>query len=78
MLDVAFAKPVLQEELSQWMAGHLRVVPLLIEDADSLGDLERTVVQSLDPPLNLDHVGLTPVRSALKRLRKESDERQTE
>ena len=56
------------------MADHLRVVPLLIEDADSLGDLERMVVQSLEPPLNLDHVGLTPVRTALKRLRKESDE----
>ncbi len=78
VLDVAFARPVLREELSQWMADRLRVVPLLIEDADSLGDLERRVVQSLEPPLNLDHVGLTPVRSALKRLRKESDERQTD
>jgi hypothetical protein len=74
VLDVAFERPVLREELSQWMADHLRVVPLLIEDADSLGDLERMVVQSLEPALNLDHVGLTPVRSALKHLRKESDE----
>ncbi len=74
VLDVACERPVLREELSQWMADHLRVVPLLVEDADSLGDLERMVVQSLEPPLNLDHVGLTPVRSALKRLRKESDE----
>ena len=60
------------------MADHLRVIPLLIEDADSLGDLERMVVQSLEPPLNLDHVGLTPVRSALKRLRRESDEHPTD
>ena len=75
VLDVAFERPVLREELSQWMADHLRVVPLLIEDADSLGDLERIVVQSLEPPLNLDHLGLTPLRSVLKRLRKESDER---
>ena len=75
VLDAAFGRPVLQEELSQWMADHLRVVPLLVEDADSLGDLERMVVQALDPALNLDHVQLTPVRTALKRLRRESDER---
>ena len=74
VLDIAFGRPVHREELSQWMTDHLRVVPLLIEDADSLGDLERMVVQALEPPLNLDHVGLTPVRSVLKHLRKDSDE----
>ena len=77
VLDVAFQRSVERDELSQWMADHLRVVPLLVEDADSLGDLERTVVQALEPALNLDHVGLTPVRATLKRLRKESDERPT-
>jgi hypothetical protein len=38
------------------MAGYLRVVPLLVEDPASLGDLERIVVETLEPPLNFEHV----------------------
>ena len=64
-----YGRPVSREELSRWMAEHLRVVPLLIEDADSLGDLERQVVQSLDPPLNLGARDVNPMREQLSRLR---------
>jgi uncharacterized protein DUF6884/GIY-YIG catalytic domain-containing protein len=69
ILDVSFEAPVLREALSEWMRNHLRVVPLLIEDADSLGDLESHVVRALDPPLNLDHVERTELRKTLGELR---------
>jgi hypothetical protein len=72
ILDVAHGRSLARGELSDWMAGHMRVVPLVVADADSLGDLERQVVQMLDPPLNLDHVGPTLLRATLKRLRAES------
>ena len=48
------------------MADHLRVVPLLVDDADSLGDLERMVVQTLEPALNLDHVRAHPSSDSLE------------
>lgn len=69
VLDATFDRVLLREELSDWMSTHLRVVPLLIEDADTLGDLERQVVELLDPPLNLEHASTRPLRVELRRLR---------
>jgi hypothetical protein len=69
VLDAAFGRVLIRAELSAWMAGHLRVVPLLVEEADSLGDLERQVVQALNPPLNLEHASSEGLRIELRRLR---------
>ena len=49
VLDAAFGQVVVRDELSAWMAEHMRVVPLLVDDANSLGDLERQVVHALNP-----------------------------
>ena len=69
ILDAAYGRELGREELTRWIAEHLKIVPVVVEDSDSLLDLERQVVEALDPPLNLDHVGLTDVRRNLKRLR---------
>lgn len=40
-------------------------------DADALADLERRVLEQLDPPLNLDGMPPTPLRQRLAQLRRE-------
>ena len=56
--------------LSAWMAQHLRVVPVPVDDRDSLGDLETAVLTALDPPLNLSKMPASPVRQRLTELRR--------
>ncbi|MEX0745353.1 MAG: DUF6884 domain-containing protein [Phycisphaeraceae bacterium] len=56
--------------LSEWMRVHLRVVTVSFEDRDELGRLEKRVLTSLDPPLNLLGMDTTPVRRRLRELRR--------
>ena len=42
-----------------------------VTDRDSLADLEQRVLDALDPPLNLDEMGESEVRLALKARRAE-------
>jgi hypothetical protein len=58
-------------QLTRWMHAHLRVVPIPVADADTLGDLETQILAELDPPLNLAKVGKTPLRRRLTALRKQ-------
>ena len=58
-----------EQELSEWMRDHLRVVVVPSEDRDELGRLETRVLKVLDPPLNLQGMTMTPVRKRLKVLR---------
>jgi hypothetical protein len=58
-----------ETELTGWMFEHLRVVPLPHPDGDTLGDLEKRVLDILDPPLNLRGMAGSEVRSRLKKLR---------
>lgn len=69
VLDEARGTTTARGELTAWIHGHLSVVPLLVEDADTLGELEEQVVRSLCPPLNLDHSGPSDVRTRLRGLR---------
>lgn len=69
ILDEARGQVLASAELTAWMRTHLSVTPMTIDDGDVIGDLERRVVQRLDPPLNLDHVGTSPLRARLKALR---------
>lgn len=57
--------------LTQWMHTHLRLIPVPLTDADTLGDVETAVLTALNPPLNLDKVGKTPLRIRLSALRKQ-------
>lgn len=57
--------------LTRWMHDHLRLIPVAVADADTLGEVETAVLTALDPPLNLDKVGKSPLRSRLSELRKQ-------
>jgi Family of unknown function (DUF6884)/GIY-YIG catalytic domain len=56
--------------LSAWINAHLRVVAVPVPDADSLGRIETTVLDAVDPPLNLSGRPRSPIRAELGRLRR--------
>jgi hypothetical protein len=56
--------------LSTWINEHLRVITVPVSDADSLGQVESTVLDTLAPPLNLRGRPPTPIRVELTRLRR--------
>ena len=69
--SVAFLYRALDEVLlTAWMHDHLRVIPLPVADADTLGRIETAVLSSLDPPLNLSKMAASPIRSAVSQLRR--------
>lgn len=59
-----------EEALTSWMHEHLRLIAVPVADADTLGDLETTILAELDPPFNLVKVKRTPMRARLSALRK--------
>lgn len=69
VLDLARGTPITRPELTVWIHEHLAVVPMVVEDAETLGELEEQVVRQLQPPLNLDHAGPSDVRARLRELR---------
>ena len=73
VLDARHDTVIDRDDLTSWMFAHLRVVPAPTTDRYTLSSLERDVVQAMDPPLNLDHVGASPVRVRLRELRATAD-----
>ena len=59
--------------LTGWITEHLSVAVCPVIDPDSLADLERRVLEQLDPPLNLTRWQSTPRRARLSTLRSESE-----
>jgi hypothetical protein len=71
ILAHARGEPTIDEGLlTAWMHAHLKVVAVPFEDVDTLGHLEGDVLRTLDPPLNLQGMAHSPIRSRLKDLRK--------
>ena len=64
-----------EEALTTWMHEHLRLVPVPVTDADTLGDVETDVLAELNPPLNLDKVKRDALRAQLSALRKKHGRR---
>ncbi|HVT64555.1 MAG TPA: hypothetical protein VHD81_05335 [Mycobacteriales bacterium] len=60
-----------QTSLNEWMREHLRLAVYPIADRAVVNAAEAAVLRSLDPPLNLELMDESPVRAALRRLRKE-------
>jgi hypothetical protein len=58
-----------EDALTRWMGEHLRVVLVPYAGADGLGQMEKDVLERLDPPLNLMGMPKTELRAALTRLR---------
>jgi hypothetical protein len=50
---------------------HLRLIPVPVADADTLGEVETAVLTALNPPLNIDKVGKNPLRVRLSELRRQ-------
>lgn len=72
ILAEANKRPFIDEaELTRWMHAHLKVVPIPVQEADTLDQLETALLMELDPPLNLAKVGRTPLRQRLSALRKQ-------
>ena len=59
-----------ERALSEWMREHLSVAVHPHDDRDSLGGLERAILARLDPPLNLDGMPATDVRTRITELRR--------
>ena len=72
----AILRPVLdmngadESRLSAWMSAHLRVITAPVTDPDQLGTVEATVLDSLDPPLNLQGRSPNQLRARLTELRR--------
>jgi hypothetical protein len=58
-----------ENALTAWMGEHLRVVLVPYADADGLGQMEKDVLERLDPPLNLMGMPKTGLRRKLTGLR---------
>jgi hypothetical protein len=52
------------------MHDHLRVVAVPVEDAETLDVTETQILLALDPPLNLNKMAESPVRTRLTELRR--------
>jgi len=61
--------------LTAWMHEHLRLVTVVVDDADALDQLETNVLATLDPPLNLDKMPKTETRLRLSALRRQYGKR---
>ncbi len=63
--------PSSEQALGEWMRAHLSVAVHAHDDRDTLGGLERAILERLDPPLNLeDHLPATSLRRRVTALRK--------
>ena len=55
--------------LNGWMWEHLSVALVAYPDRQTLAEVERLVLEALDPPLNLQHMERTALRARLSALR---------
>jgi hypothetical protein len=62
--------PASNAQVSEWIAGHLRVAIAPFDDRDMLGAVEAEVVTQIDPPLNLGHCLPSAARARLTELRR--------
>lgn len=71
ILSEAYSGTAVSEgDITKWMAAHLCVAPIAVDDRDQLGHIEKAVLARLDPPFNLHHVPGNQLRSRLRELRR--------
>ena len=75
-LNLRLAEPgkLMPEEnrrVSRWIEDHMRVAVVAVVDRDDLGRIERAVLDTLDPPFNLNGRPPTDLRRRLADLRRE-------
>lgn len=59
-----------EQRLTEWMRGHLRVIAIPHNDAETLAALEDGVLRMLDPPFNLMGMAKTDVRRRISEMRR--------
>jgi len=70
ILAQTWQREIIEEPaLTRWMLDHLMVIAVPYDDADSLGRLEGDVLAALDPPLNLQGMSPSRIRSRITTLR---------
>ena len=57
------------DAVSAWMRAHLRIVVAPHDDREDLAEVEQAVLKRMDPPLNLEGMSPTPIRTKLSVLR---------
>ncbi|REK69926.1 hypothetical protein DX116_12095 [Aeromicrobium endophyticum] len=57
--------------LTEWMLEHLSIATWGVDDGNGLRELARSVIDELDPPLNVDHLASTEYRARLQQMRGE-------
>ena len=60
-------------QLSAWISAHLRVIAVPVPNPDQLGRIEDSVLDRLDPPLNLQGRPPSMIRDRLTSLRRNRD-----
>jgi len=60
-----------EQRLTEWIRTHLEAAVFPVDDRDILGDLERKVLQKLDPPLNLNEMSPSAIRTRVSELRRQ-------
>jgi hypothetical protein len=60
-----------EQRLTTWILTHLEVGVHPFPDADRVSELERSVLSLLDPPMNLEGMPLTALRTVLSALRRD-------
>ncbi len=58
-----------EERLTAWMRLHLSIAVFAVDSGDGLSRLEKDVVKVLQPPLNIEHMPPSPLRTRLRELR---------
>lgn len=69
LVGAKIPSPASEETLTRWMKAHLQIAVFSYDDVDALDELEQSVLDELDPPLNLKHMPKSPVRARLRVLR---------
>lgn len=64
-----------EDALTEWMHQHLQLISVPVDDVDRLDALETAILTALDPPLNLDKMPTSDVRTRLSQLRRQHNRR---
>jgi hypothetical protein len=58
-----------EAQLTEWMREHLSLAVHGVDSGEHLAELEKRVVDALQPPLNVEHMPACPLRERLRQLR---------
>jgi hypothetical protein len=69
LLGPRLLDPLSEARLTEWMQRHLSLAVHCVDSGERLAELEKRVVDALQPPLNVEHMPACPLRERLRQLR---------